>query len=111
PIATPPCSAAVTPYTTELFTWASMLEGLTTRPQSSAQTTRCTLRLRFDRSTEISITCATSPKYELTTARPRNLPPGGGVPQPACSAAVPRPRRCRGAFLSKSRRSPQVSTL
>ena len=81
----PPFSAALNPYTMPLWICCSTPAGFTTWPQSTAQTTRCTLSLPF--STETSATCAVKLPMLLTTAMPRPRPAGSGLPHPAFSAA------------------------
>jgi len=60
------------------------IAGLTTCPQSNAQTTRCTLSLPLV--TEISATCATKLPTSVPNATPRYRPAGKGLPQSALSA-------------------------
>ena len=59
---------------------ASTPSGLTTGPQSMAQTTRWTRMRPF--STETSAACATTLPKDSCTAMPAACPAGSGLPQP-----------------------------
>ena len=83
--------------------WARIVSGLTARPQSIAQTTRCTvIALILD--ARPRATCAHKLPNEACTAMPRARPAGSGVPQPAFWAASSSTPRCRGLPASSSRR-------
>src|SRR2546428_10775416 len=105
-----PHNAAVSPYTMPLCIWASTMSGLTTGPQSTAQTTRCTRTAPSD-ATETSATSATHVSNDLYTASPRARPAGGaGPPPPLLPARVNNPRG-RGALVGRAPPYPQGARL
>ena len=81
----PILSAALRPNTMPLSICWVTIAGLTTWPQSTAQTTRCTLTLPLVTRNLGNLRVEAAQVVDDGT--PRNRPAGSGLPQPDLSAA------------------------